>query len=262
MGEHAAMTDDHAAQDTAALASDFDIPGELLADWQDIVNLVAQLMEIPAALIMRVAGEDLEVFVASASDGNPYAPGDRKRLHGSGLYCEAVINSEERLIIPNALKDDAWKDNPDIKLGMISYMGFPILAPDGDCFGTICVLDAKENAYSETYAALLDRFRGLIQRQLETLMVNQILGEANQGLLALIEEIQVLRGIVPICAHCKRIRDDKGYWNAVESYIATHSEAQFSHSICPPCLEKHYPEYAQSVQESMATKQDGPQKQS
>ena len=56
------------------------------------------------------------------------------------------------------------------------------------------------------------------------------------------EEIKVLRGFLPICASCKKIRDDKGYWNQIESYIRDHSEAEFSHSICPDCAKKLYPD--------------------
>lgn len=56
------------------------------------------------------------------------------------------------------------------------------------------------------------------------------------------EEIQDLKGIVPICMHCKGIRDDKGYWNKLEKYITDHSEAEFSHGICETCLEKYYPD--------------------
>jgi len=56
------------------------------------------------------------------------------------------------------------------------------------------------------------------------------------------EEIKTLRGILPICASCKNIRDDKGYWNQIEAYIRDHSEAEFSHSICPDCAKKLYPD--------------------
>ena len=55
-------------------------------------------------------------------------------------------------------------------------------------------------------------------------------------------EIKQLRGIVPICASCKKIRDDAGYWQEIELYIEKHSEADFSHGICPECLKKLYPE--------------------
>ncbi len=51
-------------------------------------------------------------------------------------------------------------------------------------------------------------------------------------------EIKTLRGIVPICAHCKKIRDDQGYWQQVEQYVTTHSEARFSHGICPECMDQ------------------------
>jgi PAS domain-containing protein len=57
-----------------------------------------------------------------------------------------------------------------------------------------------------------------------------------------IEEIKTLRGILPICANCKKIRDDKGYWNQIECYIRDHSEAEFSHGICPECARKLYPD--------------------
>ena len=57
-----------------------------------------------------------------------------------------------------------------------------------------------------------------------------------------LSEVKTLRGFLPICSHCKKIRDDKGYWNQIESYIHKHSDAEFSHSICPECAEKYYPD--------------------
>lgn len=56
-----------------------------------------------------------------------------------------------------------------------------------------------------------------------------------------LEEIKTLKGFLPICASCKKIRDDQGYWNQIESYIRDHSEAEFSHSICPECAKTLYP---------------------
>ena len=55
-----------------------------------------------------------------------------------------------------------------------------------------------------------------------------------------LQEVRTLRGLLPICSSCKKIRDDKGYWNQIEGYISDHSEAQFSHSLCPQCAEKLY----------------------
>ncbi|MEW6488039.1 MAG: hypothetical protein AB1578_08995, partial [Thermodesulfobacteriota bacterium] len=62
--------------------------------------------------------------------------------------------------------------------------------------------------------------------------------EELQGALA---RIRTLSGLLPICASCKRIRDDKGYWNQLEAYLQAHSEAEFTHGICPECQEALYP---------------------
>ncbi|MBI9074325.1 MAG: GAF domain-containing protein [Desulfatibacillum sp.] len=57
-----------------------------------------------------------------------------------------------------------------------------------------------------------------------------------------LERVQTLSGLLPICSHCKKIRDDKGYWNQIDHYISQHSKAEFSHSICPGCAKIHYPD--------------------
>jgi PAS domain S-box-containing protein len=58
-----------------------------------------------------------------------------------------------------------------------------------------------------------------------------------------IEEIKALKGILPICSSCKKIRDDKGYWQQIETYISDHSDAEFTHSLCPDCIKKLYPDF-------------------
>jgi hypothetical protein len=57
------------------------------------------------------------------------------------------------------------------------------------------------------------------------------------------DRIRTLSGFLPICSHCKQIRDDQGYWNNLEEYISTHSDAVFSHSLCPECAEQLYPDF-------------------
>ncbi len=64
------------------------------------------------------------------------------------------------------------------------------------------------------------------------------LAENIEQLKEALAQVKTLQGILPICMYCKRIRDDKDYWQQVERYVATHSEAQFSHSICPDCYDK------------------------
>ena len=66
-------------------------------------------------------------------------------------------------------------------------------------------------------------------------------------------QLKVLNGLLPICASCKKIRDDKGYWNQLEDYITRHSEADFSHSLCPDCMQTIYPDFAHAVRSEKMT---------
>lgn len=75
------------------------------------------------------------------------------------------------------------------------------------------------------------------------------LEERNRQLEEALAKVKVLRGLLPICAHCKKIRDDRGYWTKLEAYIESHSEADFSHGICPDCLKQLYPEFYVSGEE-------------
>jgi hypothetical protein len=66
--------------------------------------------------------------------------------------------------------------------------------------------------------------------------------KAHADLAMALEEVKTLSGLLPICAKCKSVRDDKGYWNDLDTYVHNHSEVQFSHGICPGCLEESYAE--------------------
>jgi signal transduction histidine kinase len=66
-----------------------------------------------------------------------------------------------------------------------------------------------------------------------------------------LSEVKILSGLLPICASCKKIRDDSGYWNQIESYIRDHSDAEFSHSICPECAQKIYPGLYEKVKDKV-----------
>ncbi len=78
---------------------------------------------------------------------------------------------------------------------------------------------------------------------MELRRLNKEIESKNKALEKSFREIKILRGFLPICAECKKIRDDKGYWNQIECYIRDHSEAEFSHSICPDCAKKLYPDF-------------------
>lgn len=73
----------------------------------------------------------------------------------------------------------------------------------------------------------------------------KVITELKQAL----EKVKTLSGLIPICSHCKKIRDDSGYWQKVEEYISQYSDVDFSHSICPECLQKHYPKQYEKMKE-------------
>lgn len=88
----------------------------------------------------------------------------------------------------------------------------------------------------------LNRQLSDLTRQLH--LANAELSEKNTALEAAMEQVRQLSGLLPICASCKKIRDDQGYWNQIESYLERYSEARFTHGICPECTWKLYPEFA------------------
>ncbi|MBP7865497.1 MAG: PAS domain-containing protein [Acidobacteria bacterium] len=94
-------------------------------------------------------------------------------------------------------------------------------------------------------ASGLDITEAVRLRQERELLISQL-----QDALA---RIKTLRGLIPICAGCKKIRDDRGYWHQVEQYVSEHSEAEFSHGMCPECIKKFYPEFYDRVMAATAS---------
>ena len=102
----------------------------------------------------------------------------------------------------------------------------------------------KEQVFNEAADHKLKNLQ--ISYEVETLkQESEIHRLRNVELQAALEQVKRLSGLLPICAHCKKIRDDAGYWQDVAVYIRDHSEAEFSHGICPECMETLYSEFVQ-----------------
>ena len=147
------------------------IPSDVLRKWQRIVDLSANIMNVPSAVVCRLEPPDdtgYRIVANSTAEGNPFRL-DETFSMDIGTFCETVIKSREPLLVANALEDDRWKSAPEIQVGMVSYLGFPVLYPDGRMFGTICVLDDKANRYSDLYQELLLHCRDVLQGDLQTL---------------------------------------------------------------------------------------------
>ncbi len=91
----------------------------------------------------------------------------------------------------------------------------------------------------------------------QSVEANQRLRQMNQELRQADNEIQRLRGIIPICAKCKNIRDDRGYWRKVEEYIRDRADVKFTHGLCPECFAILYPDVAAARQEKLQQAAEG-----
>jgi len=151
-----------------------DVPDSLRQRWQSALTLLGELLNVPAPLVMRIHAHEIEVFATGQREGNVYEAGERANLN-TGLYCETVMSTRSELQVPDALKDPAWDHNPDIKLGMVSYLGLPLEWPSGHVFGTICVLDRAERHHSGLHRRVLSQFRDLIQSDLALVFENHLL---------------------------------------------------------------------------------------
>src|SRR5207248_1112316 len=118
-----------------------------------------------------------------------------------------------------AHKDGSWRWIETVADNLLSHPGVEAI---------VCNLrDVTERMLAD------EKIRNTLKEK--ELLLNQV-----QGALA---NVKTLQGLLPICAHCKKVRDDKGYWNEVEVYVRDHSNAEFSHGLCPVCMQKHYGEY-------------------
>lgn len=119
-----------------------------------------------------------------------------------------------------------------------------MLTAKGEKEDIITGLEAGANDYlAKPFNAGELRARVEVGRRM--IEMQDALADKVEELREAIEQIRTLRGIVPICGHCKQIRDDTGYWHQLEAYVRDHTEAEFSHGICPQCMRKLYPEFSE-----------------
>ena len=143
------------------------IPEEILERWQSIANMMAEVIEVSYAVISKIDPPRYEILMVNDDNPKGLKTGDGFAL--ADTYCQTVFSEHKKLVIPNALKDRLWLDHPEVKAGFISYLGFPILLPNGTVFGTICILDTKEKCYSNKVESLLWLFKDQIENHLALL---------------------------------------------------------------------------------------------
>lgn len=168
----------------------------------------------------------------------------------------AVFNTGEAVISNNPDADSRRGGYPEAEghPKLKNFLGLPIKNSNGELVGIMGVANRSDgydpslvdflHPFLSSYGLLIEKFRlDKLRKNLENER-EKLITDLNNSL----EEIKTLRGIVPICSFCKQIRDDEGFWNQVEEYLSKHTDAKFSHSVCPRCMKIHYPEKYASIE--------------
>jgi len=200
--------------------------------YDDITILASHICEVPIAMISLV-DEARQWFKSRVGLEQQQTPREV-------AFCAHAILQNEPLIVRDATKDQRFADStlvtdePHIRF----YAGFPLINPEGLALGTLCVIDGQPRQLSAEQLKTMQALSRQVMTLLELRRVSARLADA-------LDQVKTLQGLLPICAWCKRIRDDKGYWDQIEAYFHKYTGADFTHGICPQCLEKAHAEWKQ-----------------
>jgi GAF domain-containing protein len=203
--------------------------------YDDITTLAAHICQVPIATISLV-DEARQWFKSRVGITRLQTPREM-------AFCAHTILQRKPLVVQDARKDERFADNalvmgePHIRF----YAGFPLINPEGLALGTLCAIDRKPRKLSARQEKAMQALVRQIMALLEFRRVSVHLAEA-------LNHIKTLQGLLPICAWCKRVRDDEGYWDQVETYFHKSTGVDFTHGICPECLEKMRPKVNATVQ--------------
>ncbi len=203
-----------------------DTPAEQTFD--DFAFLASVICDTPIAL-MSLVDSSRQWFKARVGLDVSETP----REHA---FCAHTILGEDVMIVEDATCDARFAENPlvtgDPRIRF--YAGAPLLDGKGNALGSVCVIDRKPRQLAAHQKLALQALARQIIAQLELRRTSAELADA-------LTDIKTLQGLLPICSHCKAIRNDSGYWQGVESYVTAHTEADLTHGICPDCLKTHHP---------------------
>jgi GAF domain-containing protein len=152
-------------------------------------------------------------------------------------FCAHTILGTETMVVADATDDPRFADSP-LVLGdpqIRFYAGAPLTAGSGHALGSMCVMDRQPRQLTAPQIGALEILARQVVSHLE-------LRRVSAGLANALEQTRTLNGLLPICAYCKRVRDDQDYWREVENYIESRAPVEFTHAICPSCLAEEFPE--------------------
>ena len=196
--------------------------------FDDVTKLAAFICGTPTA-IMSLIDRERQWFKAKV--GLPANEMPREQA-----FCAYTILQPDLLEVEDARTDARFADNPLVTglRGIRFYAGQPLITDSGHALGSLCVIDQQPRKLSPEQKACLESLARMVMTTLELRRVSSLLAETSAN-------VKSLSGLLPICSGCKKIRNDKGYWNQVEVYISKHTDAEFTHGFCPDCSEKYFP---------------------
>ena len=162
----------------------------------------------------------------------------------SDAFCAHTIMSRDVMVVEDATKDERFADNPLVQTdpNIRFYAGAPLVDSDGFGLGALCVIDRQPRNLTAEQQESLQALSRLVVLQIEYRRTAFELASA-------LSDVKLLSGLLPMCGHCKSIRSDDGYWKNVEDYISAHSDAGFSHGICPNCAKIHFASFCDDLPE-------------
>jgi K+-sensing histidine kinase KdpD len=181
-------------------------------------------------------------FMLAYKEGKPI---NNYKLELVNSLSGLVIEKKQPILIKNLneLEDEVIKSKAIFqKESFMSYLSVPMIYKDR-VYGLITVKSHQSNAFKESEMELLSTFAYQSAIAIENANLYQELEDYKNELQEALGNVKKLSGLLPICASCKKIRDDKGYWHQVEAYIKEHSEASFSHGVCPECAKQMLDEF-------------------
>jgi len=192
-----------------------------MADSADILNagiLIVDDQEVNVLLLERMLRGAGYVSITSTMDPNEVCELHRKNRYGL-ILLDLLMPGTDGFQVMEGLKE----------IEADSYLPVLVITAQPDQKLRALRAGAKDFVSKPfDLAEVLARVHNMLEVRL-----------LHDGLQKALEDVKLLRGLLPICMWCKKIRDDQGYWNAIEHYLGRHSEAEFTHAICPDCKRKY-----------------------
>ena len=200
------------------------------ADFDEITQLGSFICGTPIAL-MSLVDEKRQWFKSKVGLDVDQTPREQ-------AFCRYTILGNELMVVEDATKDQRFAANPLVTgyPNIRFYAGAPLLTAEGYALGSLCVIDQQPRKLSSMQEKALSALARQVVKMLE---LRRITAE----LAAALENVKTLGKLLPICAYCRGIRDDKGYWQELEQYLHTRTDTKATHGICADCEKKHFGDF-------------------